>query len=113
MALNSLKEGKHYSVIVNNHGNGKIAAVVNCCICHTSICLHLLNRYYQISNWMGHIKKCASNSSHTAGSRQTKLPIYHLFPKSTVKTKQSDSVSKGNGELEPPTYLLIVLKWFR
>ena len=34
-ALNSLKQGKYYSVIVNNHGNGQIAVVANCGICRT------------------------------------------------------------------------------
>ena len=103
--LNSLKEGKHYTVIVNNHSNGQIVAVVNCGICRTSVRLHPLNRHYQISNWTRHIKKCTSNSSHATNSRQTKL---QLFPKSTVKTqscltKQLDSVSEGSQEVEPST----------
>ena len=102
-ALNSLKEGKHYNVMVNNRDNGQIVAVVNCGICRTSVHLHPLNRHYQISNWTRHIKRCASNSSHATDSRQTKL-----FPKSTVKTKscptkQSGSVSKGNREQSTST----------
>ena len=102
-ALNSLKEGKHYNVMVNNRDNGQIVAVVNCGICRTSVRLHPLNRHYQISNWTRHIKRCASNSSHATDSRQTKL-----FPKSTVKTKscptkQSGSVSKGNREQSTST----------
>ena len=100
MALNSLKEGKYYSVIGSNHGNGQIVVVVNCGICRTSVCLHPLNRHYQISNWTIHIKRCTANTSCATDSRQTKL-----FPKirtSTVKnqTKQSDSVSKINDDID-------------
>ena len=102
MALNSLKQGKHYSVIVNNHGNGQITVVVNCGICRTSVRLHLLNTHYQISNWTRHVKRCASNTSCTTDSKQTTL--HQLFPKtltSTVKTQSSptkQSVSKSRHE---------------
>ena len=78
MALHSLKQGKHYFVIVSNHGNGENSVVVNCGICHTSVRLHLLNRHYQLSNWTRHVKRCTSYTSRTTDSRQTKL---QLFPK--------------------------------
>ena len=98
--LSSLKEGNHYSVIVKNHGNGQIAAVVKCVICHTSVRLHSQNSHYQISNWTRHIKRCAANSScaTNSSSRQTKL-----FPKIPVKNpiKQSDSAGKISDEIEP------------
>ena len=46
MTLNLLKERNHYSVTVNNHGNGQIAAViVKCVIYHTSVRLHSLNKF--------------------------------------------------------------------
>ena len=104
-ALNSLKEGKHYTVIVNKHGNGQIVAVINCGICHTSVRLHLLNRHYQISNWTRHMKRCASGA--TIDSKQTKL----LLPKiSSSAAKLSDpttstqSVSANDAAVvsEPP-----------
>ena len=103
VALKSFNEGKHYSVIVNNHGNGQIAAVVKCGICHTTVRLHSVNRHYQISNWTRHIKRCTANTScaTSSSSRQTKL--FSKVPTSTVKnqTKQSDSASKISDELEP------------
>ena len=101
MALHSLKQGKHHFVIVSNHGNGENSVVVNCCICHRSVRLHLLNRHYQISNWTSHVKRCTSYTSRTTDSRQTKLQLFPKISSSTIKiqsspTKQSVSVSKSN-----------------
>ena len=60
MYLSSLKEGKHYSVTVNNRNNGQIAVAVHCTMCRTSIHLHPQSNHFQISNWTRHTKKCAS-----------------------------------------------------
>jgi len=61
MSLNSLKEGKHYSVIAKNLGNGKFSVLINCNMCRTSIRSHPQKAHFGIQNWTRHVKICAAH----------------------------------------------------
>ena len=101
--LRNLQEGKHYSIVVRNDTNAQVSAFVKCCICHTSVRLHQLNKHYQLSNWTRHIKNCASDV--TIDSKQTKLllpKISSSAAKLSSPTTSTQSVSANDVISEPP-----------
>ena len=57
ITLSSLKNGKHYSVDVNEMSKEHFSVHIRCILCYTSTC-------YQISNWCRHVKKYAVNNTN-------------------------------------------------
>ena len=93
ITLNSLKNGKHYSVDVNETSKGHFSVHIRCILCHTSIRLQQFkgSTRYQISNWCRHVKMCPINNTNC---KQKKLS--QLFHKASPPAADHEN----NGSLE-------------